>query len=78
MVARMRVTSEADPSVLPRLLGYLHNLNHTPRRVSAEFGIHGHMYLEIDVCGLPEGRVSLITAKIGQAPSVLTAYWYRL
>ena len=34
----LRVTAEADPSVLPRLLRRLQNLNLTPRRVVAGFG----------------------------------------
>jgi hypothetical protein len=75
---RLRVTTDGDPSVLPRLLGYLQNLNVTPRRVNAEFGIEARMYLSLDICGLSEGRVSVITAKIGQSPCVLNAYWHYL
>jgi len=75
---RVRVTTDGDPSVLTRLLGLFQNLNITPRQVNAEFGIQALMHLQIDVCGLPEERVSLITAKIGQNPCVLNAYWHYL
>jgi hypothetical protein len=75
---RVRVTTDGDPSVLTRLLGLFQNLNITPRRVTGEFGIHALMHLQIDVCGLPEVQVSLITAKIAQSPSVLNAYWHHL
>ena len=67
----LRVSSDSDPGVLVRLLGCFQNLNVTPRRVVAEFG------LQIDVTGLSEDRLTLIAAKIGQNPSVHNAYWYR-
>jgi hypothetical protein len=75
---RVRVTTDGDPSVLSRLLGYFTNLNITPRRVNAEFGSEERLHLFVDVCGLPEDRVSLITAKIAQNPCVLNAFWHRL
>jgi hypothetical protein len=75
---RVRVTSDGDPSVLPRLLGYFQNLNVSPRQVNAEFGTAARMHLSIDICGLPEERISLITAKIGQSPCVLNVYWHYL
>jgi len=75
---RLRVTTDGDPSVLTRLLGLFQNLNITPRQVSGEFGIHSLMHLQIDVCGLPEEQISLITAKIVQSPCVLNAYWHYL
>jgi hypothetical protein len=73
---RLRVTTDGDPSVLPRLLGQFQNLNVSPRQVRAEFGLHARMHLSIDVSGLTEERLSLITAKIGQSPCVLNAYWH--
>ena len=72
----LRVTAAADPSVLPRLLGHFQNLNLTPRRVMAEFGSNALMHLSVDICGLPEERLSLIAAKFGQSPCVLNAYWH--
>jgi hypothetical protein len=75
---RLRVTMEADPSILPRVLGHFQNLNVTPRQVIAEFGTSALMHLQIDVCGLSEDRLSLIAAKIGQHPCVLRAYWHQL
>jgi hypothetical protein len=72
----LRVSTDGDPSVLPRLLGHFQNLNLTPRRVMAEFGSNAPMHLSIDISGLPEERLSLIAAKFGQSPCVLNAYWY--
>ena len=72
----LRVTADDDPSVLPRLLGHLQNLNITPRRVVAEFGINALMHLQIDVLGLPTERLDLMAAKAGQMPCVVRAYWH--
>ena len=74
----LRVSTDGDPSVLTRLLGHFHNLNVTPRRVVAEFGSNSHLHVQVDVSGLSEQRLSLITAKVGQNPSVLNAYWHHL
>jgi hypothetical protein len=75
---RLRVTTDGDPSVLPRLLGLFQNLNVTPRQVTAEFDIQAAMHVSIDVSGVPPERLSLIAAKIGQTPCVLNAYWHYL
>lgn len=75
---RLRVAAEDDPSGLPRLLALFQNLNVIPRRVVADFGINSVMHVEIDLCGFPEERLTLIAAKIGQLPYVLNAYWHRL
>ena len=75
-LVRLRVTTDGDPSALTRVLGYFQNLNVTPERIVAEFGTTAFMYLAIDICGIPEDRLSVLTAKIGQNPSVLTAYWH--
>jgi hypothetical protein len=75
---RLQVTTDGDPSVLTRLLGHFHNLNITPRRVVAEFSTTALLHVQVDICGLPTERVDLITAKVGQSPSVLTAYWHYL
>jgi hypothetical protein len=74
----LRVSTDGDPSVLTRLLGYFQNLNVTPRRVVAEFGVNHELHVKVDVSGMSEERMSLITAKVGQNPSVLNAYWHRL
>ena len=75
---RLRVTADADPSVLTRLLGYFQNLNITPRRVAAEFGCNAVMHVEVDLSGFPEERLTLIAAKLGQTPCVRCAYWHHL
>ena len=75
---RLHVTTDGDPSVLPRLLGLFQNLNVTPRAVLAEFGNNMLMHLSVDVSGLPEARLTLITGKISQSPCVLNAYWHYL
>jgi hypothetical protein len=74
----LRVSTDGDPSVLTRLLGHFQNLNVTPRRVVAEFGSNAQLHLAIDVTGLSEERLTLITAKVGQNPCVLNAYWHYL
>jgi hypothetical protein len=74
----LRVSTDGDPSVLTRLLGHFHNLNVTPRRVVAEFGLMHELYVKVDVSGLSEERMTLIASKVGQNPCVLNAYWHRL
>jgi hypothetical protein len=77
----LRVTTDADPGILSRILAQFHNLNLTPRRVVAEFGsaaAAGMLFFEIQVCGLPEERLSIITAKVGQFVAVRQAYWHYL
>lgn len=74
----LRVSTDGDPSVLTRLLGHFHNLNVTPRHVVAEFGSDGQLHVKVDVSGLSEERLSIITAKVAQNPSVHNAYWHHL
>jgi hypothetical protein len=75
----LRVTAEADPSVLARLLGHFQHLNLTPRRVVAEYGMAAGaptMHVQVEVCGLTEDRLALIAAKIAQLVPVLHTYWH--
>lgn len=74
----LRVSTYGDSSILTRLFGHFHNLNVTPRRVVAEFGLDCQLHVKVDVSGLSPERLSLITAKIGEHASVLTAYWHHL
>jgi hypothetical protein len=74
----LRVCAEADPGALARVLNCFQSLNIVPRRVIAEHGTAGTLYIRIDVTGLTEGHLSLIAAKIGQVPCVGNAYWHRL
>ncbi|MGH8290742.1 MAG: hypothetical protein ACREV7_17295 [Steroidobacteraceae bacterium] len=74
----LRVTAEADPGASARVLAYFQNLNVVPRRVFVEFGTTGSLRIKIEVFGLSERLLSLITAKISQVPAVATAYWHRL
>jgi hypothetical protein len=74
----LRVSTDGDPSALTRVVGYFQNLNVTPRRVVAEFGSNGELHVKVDVSGLSEARMNLITAKVGENPSVLNAYWHHL
>lgn len=75
---RLRVTAEADPSVLPRVLGSFHNLNLVPRRLKAESGSLNELYVEVDVTDLSEHRLTVIAARLAQIPSVLSAYWHHI
>ena len=74
----LRVSADADPGALARVLTSFQTLNVVPRRVVAELGTTGTLYIRIDVTGLTEGHLSLIAAKIGQVPCVGNAYWHRL
>jgi hypothetical protein len=74
----LRVSAEADPGALARVLASFQTLNVVPRRVIAELGAVGTLYIRIDVTGLTERHLSLIAAKIGQVPCVANAYWHRL
>ena len=75
---RLRVTADADPGAIARVIERFQNLNFLPRRVIAEFGIDETIHIEVDVCGMPEEQIKVITAKIGQATSVLSARWHRV
>lgn len=74
----LRVCTEADPGALARVLTCFQSLNLVPRRVVAEQGTSGTLYIRVDITGLTEGHLSLIAAKIGQVPCVENAYWHRL
>jgi hypothetical protein len=78
VVARLRVSAEADPSVLPRLIGRLQNLNVLPRRVVAEFGTANTLHIEVDISGVGAPRLSLVAAKLREDICVLNAYWHTL
>ena len=75
---RLRVVADADPGALVRVLERLQNLNVTPRRVIAEASSADRLYIEVDIVGLSEGRVSLIAAKVGQDACVYNAYWHHV
>jgi hypothetical protein len=74
----LRVVAEADPGVLSRVLGQFQNLNIVPLRVLAELSTSAVLHVRIDVFGLPEARLTLIAAKVGQLPAVMNAYWHRI
>jgi len=75
---RLRVVAESDPGALVRVLERLQNLNVTPRRVIAESSSADKLYIEVDIVGLSECRLSLIALKVGQDPCVFNAYWHRV
>lgn len=73
----LRVSAEPDPGVLARVLDRLQNLNILPRRVIAEWATTGTLNIQVDITGLPEDRVDLIAAKLGEVPTIFSAYWHR-
>jgi hypothetical protein len=75
---RLRVVADADPGAVARVLERFQNLNVLPRRVIAEFGTNQTVHIQVDVSGLSEDQLRLIAAKIGQASSIVNAYWHRL
>jgi len=74
---RLRVAAEADPGVLARVIERFTNVNFVPRKVVAEWATTGLLHVEVSVAGMPEATLDLITAKLGQVPSILNAYWCR-
>jgi hypothetical protein len=74
---RLRVAADADPGALARVLERFQNLNILPRRIVAAFGTNGVFHIQVDVFGLTEETLTLIAAKIGQVPSIVSAYWHR-
>jgi hypothetical protein len=75
---RLRVVADADPGAVARVLERFQNLNIVPRRVSAEIGTNDVFHIEVDVFGLPEEQLALVTSKIRQAPSTIYAHWHRV
>jgi hypothetical protein len=73
----LRVTAEADPAALVRVLMAFQHLNVIPRRVSAELSTKEILHIEIHVTGLADDRLTLIAAKLEQLPMVMNAYWHR-
>jgi len=76
-VLHLRVAAEADPGVVARVLERFQNLNLIPRRVVAEWASNDQLHMQVDIAGVTEERLSVITAKIGQVPTILSAYWHR-
>ncbi len=74
----LRVIAELDPSALPRVLSYFQNLNVIPCRVIAEREAIESLNIRVEVSGLSEERLSIISAKIGQIPGIVNAYWQRM
>jgi len=74
----LRVSAESDPGALARVLSCFQTLNVVPRRVVAELGTTGTLYIRVDITGLTERQLSLIAAKVGQVPCVENSYWHRL
>lgn len=73
---RLRVTAEADLGALSRVLERFQNLNVVPRRVVAEMGTGDVLYIQVDIVGMAEERLTLITAKLNQALSIRDAHWH--
>ena len=62
-----------------RMVGVADGKQHRSlRRVVAEFGCDEVLHVRIDVAGVPEPRLSTLAEKLGQIPTVLSAYWHRL
>jgi hypothetical protein len=72
----LRVTAEADPSALPRVLAFFQNLNLVPMRVQAEFATDRKLHIRIDTSDVSEEQMALIAAKVGEVPCVPNASWH--
>jgi hypothetical protein len=75
---RLRVTADADPGVVARVVERLQNLNVLPRRVLAETDSNNRFRIEVDVFGMPEAQMTLMALKLRQNTSVLNAYWHQV
>jgi hypothetical protein len=75
---RLRVTTDADPGVVARVVERFQNLNVLPRRVVAEADINNRFSIEVDVLGMPIAQMTLLAAKLRQNTSVLNVHWHRL
>jgi hypothetical protein len=78
VLLRLRVDADADAGALARVLERFQNLDIVPRRIIAEFGMNDTLHVQVDILGLSEERLTLIASKIGQVPSIISAYWHRL
>ncbi len=74
----LRVVAERDPGALARVLNCFASLNAVPRRVVAEFSTAGVQHIRVEIVGLTEWHLSLISAKLGQAPMIENVYWHHL
>ncbi|MEJ0040523.1 MAG: hypothetical protein WDO68_31620 [Gammaproteobacteria bacterium] len=77
-VLRLRVTAEADPGAIARVLERFQNLNVVPRRVVAEYGTAEILHIQVDVAGVTEDRLSLIAARLEQCPIITRAFWHHI
>jgi hypothetical protein len=75
---RLQVVAEADPGAITRVVERFQNLNHVIRRLTAEFASNDLLHISVDVCGITDEKLALITEKIRQATCVVNAYWHRL
>jgi hypothetical protein len=75
---RLQVVADADPGAIARVVERFQNLNNVPRRLTAEFASIDLLHIEVDVCGITDQQLSLVTDKIRQATCILNAYWHRL
>jgi hypothetical protein len=72
----LRVSAEADPSALTRILAFFQNGNLIPMRIEAEFATNRILHIRVDTSDVSEEQMALIAAKVGEVPCVLNAYWH--
>ena len=72
----LRVTAEADPSALARIIAFFQNRNLIPMRVEAEFATNRILHIRIDTSDVPDEQMVLIAAKVCEVPCVLNASWH--
>jgi hypothetical protein len=77
-VLRLRAVADADPGALARVLERFQNLNLLPRKVTAELSTGGLFHVEIDIGGIPEHMMSIVTDKIAASPCIHSARWHHL
>ena len=75
---RLKVVADNDPGALARVIERFQNLNCVPQRVIAEIGTDDKIHIQIDVCGISETQLALITQKVAQSTTIIDAHWHRL
>jgi hypothetical protein len=60
---RLQVVADADPGAIARVVERFQNLNIIPRRLCTEFSSNDLLYIEVDVCGIPDELLTLIAGK---------------
>jgi hypothetical protein len=57
---RLKVVTDADPCAIAHVVERFQKLKFIPRRISAEFSSNDLLYIQVDVCAIPDEQLALI------------------